>query len=226
MATKKKTLQRSKFKIFLQNQISFRSRQDKLDIFIRTLKPTAQSTILDVGVKAIEHREYDNFLEKYYPYKEKITAVGIQDVTTLKGKYPEVDFIQADGRALPFEDDQFDIVYSNAVVEHVGEKDNQAAFIKELVRVSKKVFVTTPNRHFPFELHTQLPLVHYLPRRIHRKILKRSVGQEFWAAAENLNLLSARQFRNLFPQGVKVRIIKQRKPLLVSHNLIAIAEKV
>ena len=125
MATEKETLKRSKFKIYLQNQISFRSRRDKLDIFMRNLKPTPQSTILDVGVKAIEHREYDNFLEKFYPYKHNVVAVSNRDVSSLKEKYPEVTFIQADGRDLPFRDKQFDIGYSNAVIEHVGNRENR-----------------------------------------------------------------------------------------------------
>ena len=69
--------------------------------------------------------------------------------------------VVADGRRLPFADGEFDIAVSNAVVEHVGDADDQRAFVHELCRVGQQVFVSTPNRWFPIEGHTLLPFVHY-----------------------------------------------------------------
>ena len=37
------------------------------------------------------------------------------------------------------------------------------AFADQAMRVGRRVFVTTPNRWVPVELHTRLPLVHWLP---------------------------------------------------------------
>jgi hypothetical protein len=50
--------------------------------------------------------------------------------------------------------------------------------------------VTTPNRWFPIEFHTVLPFLHWLPARSYRRALIR-LNREFFAAEENLNLLSA-----------------------------------
>jgi len=50
----------------------------------------------------------------------------------------------ADGRNLPFTNDQFDVVTSIDVLEHVPKKDRQR-FINELLRVAhKKVILSTP----------------------------------------------------------------------------------
>ena len=84
----------------------------------------------------------------------------------------------------------FDIVHSNATLEHVGSYNNQIAFVKEASRISKNhVFIQTPNRFYPIDFHTNLPLVHWLPKKIHRKILK-FIGLNFYSMEENLNLLS------------------------------------
>ena len=90
---------------------------------------------------------------------------------------------------MPFEDNQFDICYSSATIEHVGSKKEQLLFLKESLRVSKKyVFITTPNRFFPIDFHTKLPLIHWLPKKLHRKILN-FFNLKFYAKEENLNLL-------------------------------------
>ena len=51
------------------------------------------------------------------------------------------------------------------MIEHVGGEERQRAFVSEALRVARRVFVTTPNRWFPLEVHTRLPLVHWLPER-------------------------------------------------------------
>ena len=82
----------------------------------------------------------------------------------------------------------FDVVHSSAVLEHVGSSENQKQFIAELVRVAKRaVFLTTPNRWFPVEFHSVLPLVHWLPKPWFRSLLSRT-SYRFFALEENLNL--------------------------------------
>ena len=43
----------------------------------------------------------------------------------------------------------------------------RATFLQELMRVARHGYVTTPNRYFPVETHTRVPLLHILlPKRI------------------------------------------------------------
>jgi ubiquinone/menaquinone biosynthesis C-methylase UbiE len=103
--------------------------------------------------------------------------------------------VQADGLSLPFEDNAFDAVHSSAVIEHVGSFQNQVQLIKECTRVARKaVFITTPNRWFPVEFHTVLPLVHWLPKRSFRSLMRLS-GRSFFADERNLNLMTPAELR-------------------------------
>ena len=106
----------------------------------------------------------DNFFEAMYPWPERITAVGNTELDRFAAAFPRVRAVRADGRELPFADGAFDLGFSNAVVEHVaGGRDGSGGSSHELCRVARRVFVTTPNRWFPLEPHTLLPLVHWLP---------------------------------------------------------------
>ena len=157
---------------------------------------SSSDTILDVGVTSDRSYDHSNYLEAWYAHKSKITTVGIDEgAAFLREAYPGVRYVKGDGRSLPFADDSFDYVHSSAVLEHVGNAFQQRAFIAEARRVARKgVFLTTPNRWYPIEFHTLLPVVHWLPRRVFRRILI-MIGKEFFASEQNLNLLSVRQLR-------------------------------
>ena len=167
-------------------------RRRMFERFVAATGVTETDTIVDVGATSDQSYEHSNYLEAWHPHKHRVTAVGVDDAAFLESVYPGMTFVQADGRDLPFEDAQFDWAHSSAVLEHVGSAGNQARFISELWRVSRKgIFATTPNRWFPVEFHTTLPLVHWLPTGVHRPIF-RALGREFFADENNLNLMTPR----------------------------------
>ncbi|MEI6437349.1 MAG: methyltransferase domain-containing protein [Candidatus Omnitrophota bacterium] len=195
----------------LTRGITERSRKKKYDLFYTLIKPNPADTILDVGVNPHVGRSM-NFLELWYPYLDKITAVtahGEEMFVNFRKAFPEVKLVFGDGRRLDFKDDQFDIVFSNAVVEHVGNEEQQRQFIHELVRVGRRAFITTPNYFFPVDAHTLLPFAHWLPERP-RFFIYRKARREYWADINHLNLLTPSGFLSLFPKGVNVRIVYQR----------------
>ena len=158
--------------------------------FVEAMGVGAADTIVDVGATSDQSYDHSNYLEAWHPWKDRVTAVGVDDAAFLETTYPGMKFVRADGRDLPFDDDAFDYAHSSAVLEHVGSAERQAQFLRELWRVARKgVFVTTPNRWFPIEFHTMLPLIHWLPVKTHRRILT-AMGHPFFADEENLNLLS------------------------------------
>jgi len=106
----------------------------------------------------------------------------------------------ANGLALPFPDQAFEIVHASAVLEHVGSAANQTAFVLECCRVTRKTaFFTTPNRWYPVEVHTLLPLVHWLPKSTFRALLRKS-GYGFFAEESNLNLLTSGELHAIAAQ--------------------------
>lgn len=180
----------------LAYQISAKSRAGKHAFFLSVLQPKENDTILDVGANATEYSDTDNYLEKHYLYPERITIVTLDDPTLLRTLYPKTTVIQADGTRLPFADNQFSIAYSNAVIEHVGTYTAQLAFLKELTRVSQRGYLTTPNRHFLFEVHTRIPLLHLiLSKKAFSKFLH-CIGKG-WAADDYMHLLSKKDLLRL-----------------------------
>jgi hypothetical protein len=156
----------------------------------------ALDTILDIGVANDRSYDHSNYLEAWYPCRNRITAAGIDNAAFLTSLYPGVKFLRADGRDLPFESAAFDFVHSSAVLEHVGSRSQQTRLLREAWRVARKgVFITTPNRRFPVEFHTLLPLVHWLPPPLYRKLLV-TLRREFFADENNLNLMSVRSLRH------------------------------
>lgn len=189
----------------LIERMSDSMRRKMFDKFMQELRPSQTNTIIDVGVTD-DQRLDSNFFEKLYPYKSQLTAVGMEDASFLETEYPGIKFVHADGLKLPFEDKSFDIACSFAVIEHVGCNANQRAFIKELCRVGKRVCITMPNRWYPIEFHTLVPLLHWLPPKQFRRIL-RLLRKPFFSYEENLNLLGKKDLLSLLEPGTSARVI-------------------
>ena len=123
-------------------------------------------------------------------------------------------YVAGDGCRLPFSDHAFDIVYSNSVIEHVGGDRQIDAFANEVRRVGKGYCVQTPNRWFPVEPHYLAPLIHYLPKRQHKKLIRnwsiwgwlnRPSPDEAERLADSIHLLTHSKMKRLFPEAVILR---------------------
>lgn len=194
----------------IAQQISVFNRQRKLKELLDILQPTEKTTILDVGFSEEEYSPGDNYLEKHYEWPAQITALGTDTPDKFLKRYPLVKAVKYEGYNFPFSDQSFDICVSNAVIEHVGDHERQLHFLKELKRVGKKIFFTTPNRYFPVEVHTRTLLLHWLPEKIFDRCLL-WIGKK-WATNGYMNLLSERKIRRLLKEaGINdYRIIRNR----------------
>jgi hypothetical protein len=176
-------------------KVAAHQRRKMFACFLAATGVAPDETVLDIGVTSDRSYAASNYLEAWYPHKHKVTATGIDDASFLCTQYPGMRFVRADGLRLPFRDQAFDVVHSSAVLEHVGSFARQCAFVGECCRVARRaVFITTPNRWFPIEFHTVLPLVHWLPKPTFRALMRRS-GRGFFAEEANLNLMSASELR-------------------------------
>ena len=165
--------------------------------FIDQMKPNELDTFVDIGTTSDDTYAHSNYFVAWYPYKQRITACGLDDASFLVSRYPGLTFSRADGRDLPFAANSFDYAHSNAVLEHVGSRAQQMKFIAEMWRVARKgIYLSTPNRWFPVEFHTVLPIIHWLPHRGFSAALH-LLGLDFFADIENLNLLSHQDLRTL-----------------------------
>src|SRR5436190_6632347 len=188
------------------SRLSLAARRAVYERFLQVIAPGPDDRILDIGVTSDTTQQESNFFERAYPHKHRVTCVGTEDGSHLERAYPGVTFVPITaGEPLPFPDGHFDVVFSNAVIEHAGGAPRQARFVAEALRVARRFFIVTPNRLFPVETHTGLPLVHYLPPALFRAFLNRA-GYSLWGSEERLNLLTAASFARLFPAGAQVRV--------------------
>ena len=160
---------------------------------------TAETLILDVGGSEL------NWM--LLPVQPHLTILNLQ---LLINKSTNISCVVADGRNLPFQDRAFDVIYSNSVIEHLRDFTSQQTFAREVMRVGIRYYVQTPNKWFPVEPHLITPFIHWLGRRIQKKLLRnftvwglitRPTEQYCNDFVEESHLLDEREMRRLFPKA-------------------------
>lgn len=168
--------------------------------FLRFGRPVAGERILDIGVSDVV-TEGANLIERLYPHPEDLTAAGLGEGSAFRAAYPKVRYDQVrPGEPLPYADRAFPLAVSNAVLEHVGSEAAQSAFLHEALRVADRVFLTVPNRYFPIEHHTAIPLAHWTDATF--RLACRALGRTEWLAAENLILMTRARLAALVPRDL------------------------
>ena len=97
---------------------------------------------------------------------------------------------------------------------------------ENIIKLSKKYFIIlTPNRYHPIEFHSKLPLIHWLPKKIHRYILS-LLGMTFLSDEKNLNLLSSNDLDFILKKlNQKNYEIKSINFLFFKSNLLLFGKK-
>lgn len=206
--------------------MSIQVRSDQLQYLLRKFSPTSQNSVLDIGMSPNESLPDTNFFQKAYPFKNQITACSVEDCQPLLSKYPEIKFIQIkENQPLPFADGHFDLVTSWATLEHVGSYEQQAFFLRECYRVSRKgLFLTTPYRGCFYEPHSGIFFLHWLPLRFFRFVC-RAMGKNFWAEQKNLNPLWVSDVRAMLPKEAMASIKIYRMFKILPSHLVITATK-
>jgi hypothetical protein len=123
----------------LATRTLIRSRDATWRLYERMFPPRPGGRVFDVVDLAGE-----NYFLRRYPFLGQPTGVGISDLSGLSLRYPDVAFVQADGRELPFEDDE---VRRRALERRRGARraaKGAGSFVAELIRVAKRGIITAP----------------------------------------------------------------------------------
>lgn len=181
-------------------------RRQRLAELLKAFPNLEECSVLDVGGRPFVW----DLLKKEYGVTPKSLVILNTPSEELLPESPDYTVVIADGRELPYPDNSFDLVFSNSVIEHVGNYDQMTQFAKECDRVGRSLYVQTPNHWFPLEAHFGTALIHWLPRAWYQKLSFLSLRylfahnnpkekgyfqQEF----DTTYLLSAKQLKQLFP---------------------------
>ena len=183
--------------------LATRMRRARFALFLSLLRELrGHVEILDIGGT----QEFWTLMTGGDPGDVRVTLLNIehQPVTSAK-------FVSAvgDARAMPqFADKSFDVVFSNSVIEHVGDYREQRRMASEVMRVGRRYFVQTPNKRFPLEPHFLFPFFQYLPDEVRAQLVHRfDIGwykripslEKARDEVRSIQLLTRRRFSDLFP---------------------------
>ena len=171
------------------DRIIIKKRYEMIKLINKNLKGEVFFDALDIGTTDDMDYESSNYLIKNLEEIKVFKSISDQKINS-------IFFLKSLNKSIldNFSADEIhqykaDIVISNATIEHVGNYKNQLKMISNIIDLTKKKFIiTTPNRFHPFDFHTKIPLIHWLPKKIHRKILS-IFGLKYFAREKNLNLL-------------------------------------
>jgi hypothetical protein len=177
---------------------------------LRQFRKLIPEVMTEIGVLDVGGMTYQwDYLES--PANVTILNTQITERTTTHDKY---SFVQGDGRRLTYNDNSYDLVFSNSVIEHVGRFDDQRMFAEEMRRVGRMLYCQTPNKWFLVEPHLITVFVHWLPRNLQRKLIRwfsvwgwveKPSGQQIEQFLDTTRLLTYRELKSLFPDCEIVR---------------------
>jgi len=151
-----------------------------------------------------------------YIDKNRIKSIDIVNLPPVEKKVKTINDVEVfiyGGNALDEKTLQmksYDLVFSNSVIEHVGNLRDQKQMANIISNQGQKYWVQTPAKKFPLEPHFYFPFFQYLPLSI-KTFLHRHFNLGFmkkqpdWLSAriecECTRLLTKREFSRLFPDG-------------------------
>ncbi len=139
-----------------------------------------------------------------------ITLLNIQKIHLDEEDKIYFEYTNGNALSLPFDKGDFDLVFSNSVIEHVGSKQNQVIFANEVKRISSNYIIQTPSFWFPLEPHSLIPFFQFIPHKIRALLImvfninyfpKAKTYSQAVTVSKSTIMLTKKQFRSLFPEG-------------------------
>jgi hypothetical protein len=201
-------------------------RRRRFDLFVHSLQPRLSDTMLDVG-------GYPGVWTTQPQPCGHIVTLNVDKIHWDKESAPHhnITSMSGDGCSLPMPDQSFDILYSNSVIEHVGDWHRQQQFASEARRVGKALWVQTPAYECPIEPHYMTPFIHYFPASFQRKmarwftvwgLIERPNRKQVELMVGSIRLLRKVEMARLFPD---CEIMTERLLWIIPKSYIAIRRR-
>ncbi len=186
-------------------------RGERMRAMVKLLNLPDRARIVDLGGS-----EYNWKLIDHNFHVTMVNLPGFNPAVSDPTKYEAVEGDACDLRG-QYADNSFDAVFSNSVIEHVGDESKQALFAAEARRLAPVYWVQTPSPRFPIEIHTGVPLYWKLPAGMRENMLNR--WNKKWPGWVDMiretRVLSLARLRELFPDG---KVYQERRLGLEKSN--------
>jgi hypothetical protein len=176
--------------------------KDKIELLAATKN---ELKILDIGgdISYWKHIGWEN-------PRSVIYLLNLYENTIPEKDAGQFRAVVGNAAALPFSRGDFDLVFSNSVIEHMGSPEKQEEFAKEVVRISDKYIIQTPSFWFPLEPHSLIPFFQFIPHRLRARLIMRfdinyfpkaATYEEALTVSRSTIMLTRKQFSKLFPDA-------------------------
>jgi hypothetical protein len=169
-------------------------RKRRMEFFLTHFCIRGDEKILDAGGEA--------YFWESIPQVSDVTLLNVVDAASPS----TIRRVVYGGGKFPFADREFDIVFSNSTIEHVGDFNDRRLFAAEVQRCGNRFFVQTPSFWFPYEPHAFIPFFQFLPPPL-KKLTHRFFSKSPYPVEDllNIHLLTKKELRVLFPGAHIVR---------------------
>jgi hypothetical protein len=135
--------------------LAARARQRRWDELLRRMPDLARLRVLDLGGVAATWQRA--------PVRP--ASVALLNIEPVPAEEPWIESWQGDACSPPAAllGRDFDLVYSNSLVEHLGGHARRQEFAAAVHRLADRHWIQTPYRYFPLEPHWLLPGFQFLP---------------------------------------------------------------
>jgi hypothetical protein len=179
------------------NGFSRRARRVRMAQMVQRMQLRPGQRVLDLGGLAETWREAPGPLD--------LTVLNLPG-TQMKseGLQHRVTYVEGDAcdvAGVP--DRSFDVVFSNSVIEHVGNDEQQQAFAREVRRLGRSYWVQTPSVWFPIEAHTGMPFWWFYPESLRGRLMHgwQQKLPEWTEMVRGTRVLKHDRVRSLFPEA-------------------------
>lgn len=171
-------------------------RARRMQDFVRRMNIAPGLRVLDLGGTP--------WIWNHVPVPLDITFVNLKHGQTWPADHPfhRFQFQIGDACDLPhLSDKSFDIVFSNSVIEHVGERARRRTFAEEAKRLARAYWIQTPVKSFPIEAHSGMPYWWYYPAPMRQYFVARWKERlpPWTEMIEGTTFVSNREMDELFP---------------------------
>mgnify|MGYP000035070927 FL=1 len=206
------------------DNIIHKKRLEIISVIKGELENKSLIDILDIGTTQ-DNSKSSNLIIKNLNNFQKYKSISDQKIKSNFFSKSLQKSITQELSSNEIEEFSSDVVISNATIEHVGSNLEQLKMIENIIKLTKKIFIiVTPNRMHPIEFHSKIPFLHWLPKKLHRKVLS-IVGLRYLSKEENLNLLNTCNLITMMKNFKNVEYkIMYVKFLLFKSNIILIGK--